>query len=98
MREFGAVVEREIHGSACVEVETGTGFVAPEAHCGEGCESEGGVMEHVLSALRQRADGRSAGACGDPVCDGENLRRIGDVFERYGSFGEEDALVGVGGC
>ena len=43
------------------------------------------------------------GACGelvgtDPVCDAENLRRIGDVFERYGSFGEEDALVGVGGC
>jgi hypothetical protein len=34
----------------------------------------------------------------DPVCDAENLRRIGDVFERYGSFGEEDALVGVGGC
>ena len=34
----------------------------------------------------------------DPVCDTENLRRIGDVFERYGSFGEEDALVGVGGC
>ena len=33
----------------------------------------------------------------DPVCDAENLRRIGDVFERYGSFGEEDALVGVGG-
>ena len=33
-----------------------------------------------------------------PVCDAENLRRIGDVFERYGSFGEEDALVGVGGC
>ena len=34
----------------------------------------------------------------DPVCDGENLQWIGDVFERYGSFGEEDALVGVGGC
>ena len=34
----------------------------------------------------------------DPVCDAENLRRIGDVFERYGSFEEEDALVGVGGC
>ena len=29
----------------------------------------------------------------DPVCDGENLRRIGCVFERCGSFGEEDALV-----
>ena len=29
----------------------------------------------------------------DPVCDAENLRRMGDVFERYGSFGEEDALV-----
>ena len=46
---------------------------------------------------------RLFGACGelvgtDPVCDGVNLRRIGDVFERYGSFGEEDALVGVGGC
>ena len=34
----------------------------------------------------------------DPVCDAENLRRIDDVFERCGSFGEEDALVGVGGC
>ena len=34
----------------------------------------------------------------DPVCDAENLRWIGGVFERYGSFGEEDALVGVGGC
>ena len=34
----------------------------------------------------------------DPVCDGENLRRIGCVFERYGSFWKEDALVGVGGC
>ena len=34
----------------------------------------------------------------DPVCDGVNLQWIGDVFERYGSFGEEDALVGVGGC
>ena len=34
----------------------------------------------------------------DPVCDSENLRWIGGVFERYGSFGEEDALVGVGGC
>ena len=34
----------------------------------------------------------------DPVCDGENLRRIGDGFERYGFYGEEDALVGVGGC
>ena len=34
----------------------------------------------------------------DPVCDGENIRLIGDVFGRYGSFGEEDALVGVGGC
>ena len=40
--------------------------------------------------------GESVGT--DPVCDAENLRRIGDVFERYGSFGEEDALVGVGGC
>ena len=34
----------------------------------------------------------------DPVCDAENLQWIGDVFERYGSFGEEDALVGLGGC
>ena len=34
----------------------------------------------------------------DPVCDSENLRRIGDGFERYGSIEEEDALVGVGGC
>ena len=33
-----------------------------------------------------------------PVRDAENLQWIGDVFERYGSFGEEDALVGVGGC
>ena len=34
----------------------------------------------------------------DPVCDAENLQWIGGGFERYGSFGEEDALVGVGGC
>ena len=32
------------------------------------------------------------------VCDAENLQWIGGGFERYGSFGEEDALVGVGGC
>ncbi len=34
----------------------------------------------------------------DPACDGENLQWIGGGFERYGCFGEEDALVGVGGC
>ena len=34
----------------------------------------------------------------DPVCDAENLQWVGGGFERYGSFGEEDALVGVGGC
>ena len=34
----------------------------------------------------------------DPVCDAENLQWIGGGFGRYGSFGEEDALVGVGGC
>ena len=34
----------------------------------------------------------------DPVCDAENLQRLGGGFGRYGSFGEEDALVGVGGC
>lgn len=33
-----------------------------------------------------------------PVCDAENLRRLGGGFGRYGYFGEEDALVGVGGC
>ena len=33
-----------------------------------------------------------------PVCCNENLQWIGGGFGRYGSFGEEDALVGVGGC
>ena len=34
----------------------------------------------------------------DPVCDAENLQWVGGGFGRYGCFGEEDALVGVGGC
>ena len=35
----------------------------------------------------------------DSVCDAENLRRIGDVFERYGSFGEgSEFLFLVSSC
>lgn len=34
----------------------------------------------------------------DPACCNENLQWLGGGFERYGSFGEGDALVGVGGC
>ena len=37
MREFGAVGERELDGCACVEVEAGIGFAAPEAHRGDNC-------------------------------------------------------------
>ena len=33
-----------------------------------------------------------------PACRAGNFKRLGGGFERYGSFGEEDALVGVGGC
>ena len=36
-REFGAVGERELHGSASGDVEAGIGFIAPCAHCGDNC-------------------------------------------------------------
>ena len=34
----------------------------------------------------------------DPACCAGNFQWLGGGFERYGYFGEEDALVGVGGC
>ena len=60
----------------------------------------------VGSFLTQKRTGaeKYSGACAvelvgtDPVCDGGNLQWVGGGFGRYGYFGEEDALVGVGGC
>ena len=89
------------HNPQCSRARTRTRVVSPTGILKESLTVLPGA--HAREGVRTR-EGSAAADCRrnpvgtDPVCDAENLQWVGGGFERYGSFGEEDALVGVGGC